>query len=306
MPPCSAALPADMLLPMPGLRSAGAAAAAEAAAAEAEAAAGGAGLGVALDELGRDANMERRREAAERSARRRGRLQRDLERLQRQGQARRRPALTPTLTHPNLFPAVLRGRLQRDLERLQRQGQARWGGHPPGPLPAAPPRPAAGAPAAPPLEPDLARGCPAAAVACAAGTSATARRAGCGWGASAWPWSPARPGAPTHTLHCCVSKLPGTADSSVLSKHKGCDLKYPGHCRTARRRCWARRRRTSPIRRSAATRASGATWSRPRGPCLRTPATSSARCARSRRAPAAARAAPGVRQPAGGGQASRS
>ncbi len=116
-----------MLLPMPGLRPAGAAAAAEAAAAEAEAAAGGAGLGVALDELGRDANMERRREAAERSARRRGRLQRDLERLQRQGQARRRPALTLTLTHPNPFPAVLRGRLQRDLERLQRQDQARWG-----------------------------------------------------------------------------------------------------------------------------------------------------------------------------------
>jgi len=291
---------------MPGLRPAGAAAAAEAAAAEAEAAAGGAGLGVALDELGRDANMERRREAAERSARRRGRLQRDLERLQRQGQARRRPALTLTLTHPNPFPAVLRGRLQRDLERLQRQDQARWG--------------------RPPARPCLRRrrGRPQA--------RPQRRRWSRTWHGAVPPllWlvrqgraqPPGEPDAagvrlpgpgrqrgqerpPTLYTAACQSSLERPVPRCSAST-RGCDKKYPGHCRTARRRCWARRRRTSPIRRSAATRASGATWSRPRGPCLRTPATSSARCARSRRAPAAARAAPGVRQPAGGGQASRS
>ena len=254
---------------MPGLRPAGAAAAAEAAAAEAEAAAGGAGLGVALDELGRDANMERRREAAERSARRRGRLQRDLERLQRQDQARwGRPPARP----------CLRRRRGRPQARPQRRRWSRtWHG-------AVPPllwlvRQGR---AQPPGEPD------------AAGVRlpGPGRQRG-----------QERP--PTLYTAACQSSLERPVPRCSAST-RGCDKKYPGHCRTARRRCWARRRRTSPIRRSAATRASGATWSRPRGPCLRTPATSSARCARSRRAPAAARAAPGVRQPAGGGQASRS
>lgn len=66
---------------MAGLLAAGATVAAEAAAAEAEAAAAGGALGVQLDELGRDLNMEHRRSAAERGARRAARLQRDLQRL---------------------------------------------------------------------------------------------------------------------------------------------------------------------------------------------------------------------------------